>query len=183
MARELQDDDPGAGGTGAVGEGGVDVLEAADCVVAAFVDEERWVTVGLPGETGADLDTLLAAARRLPAETGVVLLAAYDDDFFLILRVQGAHVRALLSDASASLDWTVADDVIAMLDLPEIDEEEPEPAGDLHLLADLGVPALALEALCEDDDLYPDEVLADVARRLGLADYQRAVATSRRSKI
>ncbi|MGN6089319.1 MAG: tRNA adenosine deaminase-associated protein [Actinomycetes bacterium] len=181
MAREMHDGMDQFGDETSGGEGGVDVLDVADFVVAAFVDEERWVTVGLPVETGADLESMLGAARRLPAESGVVMLAAFDDDFFLILRVQGARVRALLSDASASLDWAIADEVLTLLDLPEVDEEEPEAAGDLQLLADLGVPALALEALCEDDDLYPDEVLTEVARRLGLSDYSRAVATSRRS--
>ena len=45
------------------------------------------------------------------------------------------------------------------------------PASDVRLLADLGVSAVDLgELLDEEDDLYPDEVLSDVARQLGFGE-------------
>ena len=84
----------------------------------------------------------------------------------------------LLSDATAAEDWAVARDVLDALGV-EGDYEEPEPVGMASLLADLGMPAFDLEALCEDPDLYPDEVLADVAGRLGFGDdYERVAQTA-----
>jgi putative tRNA adenosine deaminase-associated protein len=41
------------------------------------------------------------------------------------------------------------------------------PAGDLDLLGDLGMHAMDMGVLLDDFDLYPDEMLSDVARRLG----------------
>jgi putative tRNA adenosine deaminase-associated protein len=46
----------------------------------------------------------------------------------------------------------------------------PQPAGDLDIVGDLGMQAMELGLLCDDRDLYPDEVLSDVARRLGFGD-------------
>ncbi len=41
------------------------------------------------------------------------------------------------------------------------------PAGDLDLLGDLGMHAMDMAVMLDDVDLYPDEMLSDVARRLG----------------
>ena len=35
------------------------------------------------------------------------------------------------------------------------------------MLDDLGLAAMELGALCDDLDLYPDELLGDIANRLG----------------
>ena len=50
--------------------------------------------------------------------------------------------------------------------MPE-DEDDQVPAGDLDLLGDLGMHAMDMGVLLDDFDLYPDEMLSDVARRLG----------------
>ena len=39
--------------------------------------------------------------------------------------------------------------------------------GDLELLGDLGMHAMDLAVLLDDVELYPDEMLSDIARRLG----------------
>ena len=44
------------------------------------------------------------------------------------------------------------------------------PAGDLDLLGDLGMHAMDMGLLLDDVDLYPDEMLSDVARRLGFGE-------------
>src|SRR5690606_25347510 len=50
------------------------------------------------------------------------------------------------------------------------------PAGDLSILADLGLEEMELGALAGDLDLYPDEVLASVSERLGFQQaFQRAL--------
>ncbi len=64
-----------------------------------------------------------------------------------------------------------------MLELPEPDDDEdPAPAGDLGIVADLGVSAMDMGVLCDDVDLYPDEALSDVTRKLGFGrQFQAAV--------
>ena len=45
-----------------------------------------------------------------------------------------------------------------------------QPVGDLSLLSDLGLDAMELGLLCENLDLYADEVAAAVAARLGFGE-------------
>ena len=100
-------------------------------------------------------------------------MVAVDEDFFLIVRVAGATTRVLLSDLTAAEDWELASSAIEFLGLPELaleDEDDQVPAGDLDLLGDLGVRAMEMGLLLDDVDLYPDEILSDVARRLGFGE-------------
>jgi putative tRNA adenosine deaminase-associated protein len=91
-----------------------------------------------------------------------------DEDFFLIVRVAGASTRLLLSDVTAVDEWELARSAVDFLGLPDAeDEDEQVPAGDLDLLGDLGMHAMDMGVLLDDFDLYPDEMLSDVARRLG----------------
>jgi putative tRNA adenosine deaminase-associated protein len=78
-------------------------------------------------------------------------------------------VRILLSDITAAEEWELASSAVAELGLPEPDEDDDEqaPAGDLDILGDLGMAAMDMGVLLDDFDLYPDEMLSDVARRLG----------------
>ena len=50
---------------------------------------------------------------------------------------------------------------------PPEDDDEQLPAGDLGLLDDLGMAAMDMGVLLDDFDLYPDEMLSDITRRLG----------------
>ena len=50
---------------------------------------------------------------------------------------------------------------------PDDDDDQVQPAGDLGILADLGLSAMELGSRCDDPDLYPDELLGDIAARLG----------------
>ena len=115
-----------------------------------------------------DVETLASALRRFPGDHGAVGLVAIDEDFFVVVRVAGQQTRVLLSDVTAASEWELAASAVEFLQLPmPEDEDEPEAAGDLDLLGDLGMQAMDLAALLDDDELYPDEMLSDVARRLG----------------
>ena len=95
-------------------------------------------------------------------------MVAIDEDFFVIVRVAGPDVRILLSDITAAEEWELARSAVDVLGLPEPeDEDEQAPAGDLDILGDLGMAAMDMGVLLDDFDLYPDEMLSDVARRLG----------------
>ena len=147
-----------------------------DFAVAAYRDEGEWQVVELKRSLGEDVEELSLALARFPSDVGVLGLVSMSDDFFVILRRSGTQVRAMLSDITAVTDWPLAVGVADLLDLPNPDDEdEPQAAGDLELLSDLGMPALDLGVLCDDDDLYPEDILRDVADRLGFGDAFEAV--------
>lgn len=147
-----------------------------DFAVAAYRDEGEWQVVELNPSLGEDVEELSHALTRFPSDVGVLGLVSMNDDFFVILRRSGTQVRAMLSDVTAVTDWPLAGGVADLLDLPDPDDEdEPQPAGDLELLSDLGMPAMDLGVLCDDDELYPEDILRDVAARLGFGDAFEAV--------
>jgi len=138
-----------------------------DFALAAYLEEGVWQLQTLPRRAALELDDLVTALRPWPADTGVLGLVAIDEDFFVLVRVRGKHVDALLSDVTAATEWPLAAGVLDLLDLPDPDDDDdPQPAGDLGLLADVGVTAIDFALLLEDDR-YPDEVLGDLARRIG----------------
>ena len=118
-----------------------------------------------------DIDAIVHALRRFPGDSGAIALIGIDEDFFLIVRVVGSATRLLLSDITAADEWELAASAVEFLGLPPPeDEDEPEPAGSLDLLADVGMNAMDMGILLDDDELYPDEMLSEVARRLGFGE-------------
>ena len=147
-----------------------------DFAVAAYRDEGEWQVVELNPRIGEDVEHLSEALTRFPSDVGVLGLVSMNDDFFVILRRSGEQVRALLSDVTAVTDWPLAGGVADLLDLPDPeDPDDPQPAGDLEIISDLGMPALELSVLCDDDDLFPEDILRDVADRLGFGDKLDAI--------
>jgi putative tRNA adenosine deaminase-associated protein len=127
-----------------------------------------WQVEELAHDILTDVETLSHALRRFPGDGGAVGMIAIDEDFFLIVRVAGSDARVLLSDVTAADEWELAASAIDFLGLPPPeDEDEQVPAGDLDLLGDLGMQAMDMGVLVDDFDLYPDEMLSEVARRLG----------------
>ena len=93
----------------------------------------------------------------------------------------GATTRVLLSDITAADEWELAASAVEFLGLPDPEDEDDQvPAGDLDLLGDLGMGAMDMGVLLDDVDLYPDEMLSDVARRLG---FGAAVRRGRRPHL
>lgn len=148
--------------------------------VAAVREEGQWEVTALPPRAADGLDSLVHALRQQPGEGGTIGLVSVDDDFFVALRVAGDDVRLLISDATAAEDWRLAGEVLEALGEPVPDEgEDSGPAGDLGIFADLGFDGLELEAICEDVELYPDEMLGSIAGRLGFAEpFEDAVDTA-----
>lgn len=142
-----------------------------DFAIAAYRDDGVWQLAELHASLAEDVDDLLNALKRFPSDAGVLAFVSVNDEFFVIARALGSSVRLLLSDVTAVTDWPLASGVADILDLPDPDDDdEPQPAGDLDIVSDLGMAAMELGVLCDDPDLYPDEVLADIARRLGFGD-------------
>jgi putative tRNA adenosine deaminase-associated protein len=146
----------------------VDQIDGIDFAVAAYREEGVWEVAELAPDVLEDVDTVAHALRRLPGDGGAIGMVAVDEDFFVIVRVAGPSTRVLLSDVTAADEWELASSVVDFLNLPDVeDEDDPVPAGDLDLLGDLGMHAMDMAVLLDDVDLYPDEMLSDVARRLG----------------
>jgi putative tRNA adenosine deaminase-associated protein len=155
-------------------------LEGVDFALVAYREEGVWRVEELDDDFAADLDEFAVELRRYPGDGGSLGLVSVDEDFFLLVRVLGAEVRLLLSDVTAATDWPIARSVVEHLDLPlPDDEEDQEPAGDLGIVADLGMAAMDMGVLLDDSDLYPDEMLSDIAQKLGFGrEYDELVGVS-----
>jgi putative tRNA adenosine deaminase-associated protein len=145
---------------------------AIDFAIAAYLDDGQWTVSTLPHRATGDLDVLIHALAQLPSEVGTIGMVSVEEDFFVLARVSGSHTRLLLSDVGAATESPLAMSVIDRLELPppDDDDDQVQPAGDLAILADLGMSAMELGALCDDPDLYPDELLGDIAERLGFGN-------------
>ena len=159
---------------------GYDDDEAVDFALVVYREENVWRVEEISDDKLHDVDTLAAELRRWPGDFGSLGLISIDEDFFVLARVAGSHVRLLLSDVTAATEWPLARSVLETLDLEMPDEEDDqEPAGDLGLVADLGLPAMDMGALLDDDELYPDEALGVIAHKLGFGSlYDDAVGVS-----
>ena len=148
-----------------------------DFALAAYREDGVWQLAELTDPALETLDALSTALRRVPGDGGSCALISFDEDVFLIVRVAGPVVRLLLSDITAVDEWDLAREVIEHLGLPYPEEDDDSaPAGDLDLLGDLGMPAMDMGGLIDDHDLYSDEMLSDVAARLGFgAEFDDAV--------
>jgi len=161
--------------------GGLTMTDAdtTDFAVVVYREDNLWEAEVLPVALTADLDGLIHALHQQPSIGGAIGLVAIGDDFFVALRVFGAQVSVFLSDLTAAAEWPLARQVLDYLDIPAPDDEQLDqvlPAGDLSIFADLGVDEMELGALAANLDMYPDEVLASLAGRIGFAvAFERAL--------
>ena len=145
-------------------------VTSGDFAVVVYREDDAWEAEVLPVALTENLDGLIHALRQQPSIGGTIGLAVVGDDFFVAMRVIGSQVSVFLSDLTASVDWPLARQVLEYLDIPVPDDEDLDqvlPAGDLSIFADLGIDEMELGALSGDLDLFPDEVLASIARQAG----------------
>ncbi len=146
-------------------------VSGEDVAVIVYREDDIWQADALPTALTEDLSGLIKALRRQPSVSGTIGLAAVGDDFFVAARVLGHDVSVFLSDLTAAVDWPLARQVLDYLDIPVPDDEEDLdqvlPAGDLSIFADLGIDEMDLGMLAGDLDLFPDEALALLARKIG----------------
>jgi putative tRNA adenosine deaminase-associated protein len=142
-----------------------------DFALAAFRDDGTWQVQEIASPAYDTVDSLSHALRQVARDDGALGMVAVDEDFFVVVRVNGPTTRVLLSDVTAADEWELAQSVIDFLGLPPPEDDDVEvPAGDLDLLGDLGLHAIDLGALLDDVELYPDEMLSEIARRLGFGE-------------
>lgn len=104
--------------------------------------------------------------------------------YFVALRHgPGGMVRALISDATM-LEWVLCAEVVERYGIGVDtegafdDDESGWPGGDLDIFTDDGLPHADLRAIVTADDLWADEMVERIARRLGFAD-ELAAAVAR----
>ena len=143
--------------------------QTQDFAIEAWHEDGRWSVAALPDPD--DLTHIIDRLKKQQTNGGAVALIAIDDEFFLAIRVLGTHVKFFISDITCAIDYEVAAEFLDLADIdqPE-DEDEPLPAGDLDIFADLGLNSMELSTLCDDADLFPDEQIEAIANRLGFSD-------------
>lgn len=159
-----------------------------------------WAATELDLSGVADLEEVADRLRDVDPDADVSLLFVESDDAYLViirldygedLRIFGSDsVFAEESRLGALLLGEVEAPAIEIEDAEELtrrteateerepDEEEPgrgvepdvDPVGDADLLADLGISARRLLALCAHDGLLPSDVTAELCQALGCGD-------------
>jgi len=145
--------------------------ELSDLALLAWRDEGIWRISELDIDATRDIGLALDALRAKQVNGGCLALLAIDESFFIVIRQIGVKMQMVLSNVLSALDYEIAAEVLELLDieLPAEDDSD-EPAGDLNLLEDLGIDAMELQAICDDDEMFPDEQLEAIARRIGCGD-------------
>jgi putative tRNA adenosine deaminase-associated protein len=147
-----------------------------DFALAAYVEDAAWAVAPLPVKAARTLAVLVAALHQVPSESGVIGMVSVHEDYFVLLRLQGSDVRMVLSSNLAVQESMLAIEVVDALGAEMPEPEDLGPVGDVDCLADLGLPEFELVAMLDNPDDYPDELLGDIADRLGFGDaYDRAV--------
>lgn len=146
-----------------------DLTTDVDFAVAAWHEDGRWTLAVLPDPF--DLTKIIDRLKSQQTNGGSIALIAIDEEFFILIRVLGTHISLFLSDVTAALDYEIAEDLLEIADIqmPE-EDEEPGPIGHLEILADLGLSGMEISALCDDEELFPDEQLEAIASRLGFGE-------------
>lgn len=145
-----------------------------------------WELTRLDDSALGSLQDAARQVRALRTEGASFGLVDVDDEFFVILRPGPSGMRLMVSDATASLDYDLAADVLEELnvEIPDLDDDDlddtdPWGEGDMAILEDLGLPEGVLEIIVSETDLYADEQLESVADRMGFAEQYERVARSR----
>ncbi len=149
--------------------------------------EAGWIGEELDLDDVSDVEALADVLRDLTGDGAGpgLLLLEQDDEYVAVVRADGgigslqeprvflSDVRAVQQSGVAALLWEQGS---ATPDEDEDDDSDEgtrpiaEPVGEPGLLADLGVSAQDLLALCAAEGLLPADVLSEVCERAGCAD-------------
>jgi putative tRNA adenosine deaminase-associated protein len=168
--------------------------EIVSYFAAAVVREKGdWTVAELNLRGAADVDEVAERLRDVAPDADLSLLfVEADDTYLVILRLdEGEDLRVFGSDSAyaeesrlgallvgdlktsvAGLDDTEQARPAATDDDSEQPAVDPEadPVGEADLLADLGMPAQRLLALCAHEGMMPADVTAEICQVLGCVD-------------
>lgn len=135
----------------------------------AWHEDGRWDASAL--NSTRDIGLIIDALKSQQTNGGAIALIAIEDEFVIIARVLGDHIRMMISDLTFALDYETAADLIEILDLEFPEEgDDSQPGGDIDLLSDLGISEMELLTILDDTELYPEEQLEAIAYRLGFGE-------------
>jgi putative tRNA adenosine deaminase-associated protein len=157
---------------------------------AAVRGSTGWTVAEVDLSGVADVEEVADRLRDVDPDAPVALLFVESDDAYLaILRLDdGEDLRIFGSDAAFAEESRLGKLLLGDIEapVPEIDEvvgavddeddDHPpgdpdiEPVGDADLLADLGVPAARLLALCSQEGLLPADITVEVCQAIGCGD-------------
>ena len=140
-----------------------------DFAVAAWHETDTWKLEILSDPY--NLGAIISELKSHQTNGGALALIAIDEEFFILVRVLGKHISLFISDVTCALDYEVANEFLEISDLPAPEfDDEPLPGGHMDIIADLGMGHMELAALCDDTELFPDEQLEAIAKRLGFSE-------------
>jgi putative tRNA adenosine deaminase-associated protein len=150
--------------------------------VAVVREDGEWRCSPMRPAALTSLTVAETELRELRSAGAVFGLLDVDDEFFVIVRPAPAGTRLLLSDATAALDYDIADEVLdkldADIDAEDLEDADPFEEGDLGLLSDIGLPEAVLGVILDESDLDVDEQLHRIAAEMGF-DEQMSAALHR----
>ena len=132
-----------------------------------------------------DIDDVVEELRELAPDADLVLLfVEADDEYLAILRFDGGDdLRVFCSDSEFADVNRMGAMLLSETELnsepqpdpdddaePTTTELDAEPVGDFDLLADLGISAATLKAVCAKDGMLPSDITAEIAARIGCGD-------------
>ncbi len=136
----------------------------------------------------ADIDEVVDALRDVEPDADLALLfVESDDEYLAILRLDdGEDLRVFGSDSAFADESRFGSVLLGEVEAPALgvdelaavpdDEDRPaadpdaDPIGDADLLADLGVNAQQLLALCGMEGMLPSDVTAEICQKIGCGD-------------
>jgi putative tRNA adenosine deaminase-associated protein len=146
--------------------------------IAVVREDGKWRCSPLRKAALGNLGAAETELRELRSAGAVFGLLDVDDEFFVIVRPAPAGTRLFLSDATAALDYDIAQEVLEKLDadisLDDLEDEDPFEEGDLGVLSDVGLAEGVLSIILDTDD-YADEQLVRIAQEMGFGDELTAV--------
>jgi putative tRNA adenosine deaminase-associated protein len=160
---------------------------------AALRGSDGWTATEMDLSAAADTEEVADLLREADGDAQVSLLFVESDETYLVvLRLDdGEDLRVFGSDSTFAEESRLGALLLGNVEEPALhldgsddehkdlgadDEEERaveadiEPVGDPDVLADLGVPAPRLLALCARDGMLPSDVIAEVCQAIGCGD-------------
>ncbi|MFG1920368.1 tRNA adenosine deaminase-associated protein [Cryptosporangium sp. NPDC048952] len=141
---------------------------------------QGWIATELDLDEIEDTDDAADLLREVEPDAELALMfVEADDEYLVVFRLDnGDEMRIFASDASFADESRVGAVLLEELDEIDVssddDSDEPEligqPAGEADLLADLGVSARDLLALCAHEGMLPSDVMLEISRKIGSAD-------------
>jgi putative tRNA adenosine deaminase-associated protein len=151
--------------------------------VAVVREDGKWRCTSMRAAALTSLSTAETDLRELRSAGAVFGLIDVDDEFFVIIRPGPAGTRLLLSDATAALDYDLADEVLeeidADIDADDLEDADPFEEGDLAVLSDIGLPAAVLSVILDESDLSVEEQLHRIATEMGFDEQLTAALPQR----